>query len=506
MIIALVAIIGGIITLCVVSYTYQRNQSLDAMRNVLDNVTDLSINVVSNKFYEGTSGRDSGYDGVIFTVVTDANGNILSAGCNQSEITVSSDMLQSATQYAVGSRKDSGNVSGYSLRFLKRSFKGGYKIALADRSQEISNFYFQLRMYLFGAIFMLAVALLVIWYMAEKAIAPVDQSIQDQKRFIADASHELKTPLTVILANTDILAGDLGAPIGSKKKWLDSTKTEANRMTELVNEMLFLARADAGIQPSFHYERISLTEIMDDCVLTCESLAFENQVHLKAKIMDNVRIVGDEGKLKQVLMILIENAMKYVNRGGTIEVKLSTLPLSKMAKVSVTNTGDPIPPMKVDHLFDRFYRADEARTREKGGYGLGLAIAQNITKQHNGEVELEFSDAEQGTRFTMKVPLETNSHSRKVGEQEETGGSKPSRSLERAHRRTERRTKQEMHRRANRSAKRRKRRGEIQLVEELPAEALAEEPAETTEKPEPVPESAPENEDGIQIDWDKPIG
>lgn len=414
MIIAIIVVIGGIVTLISITYTYQRNQSLQAMNEVLDNVTDLSVNVVSNKYYGGNEDSDTAYDGVIFTIITDANGNILSAGCNQSDISVDGQMLTDATKYAINSRKENGNVRGYSLRFLRRDFKGGYKIALADRSQEQSNLYFQIRMYLFGSLILLIVAFIIIWFMSDRAIEPVAKSIRDQKRFIADASHELKTPVTVILANTDILESDQSKTIRERKKWIDSTKSEANRMTDLVNEMLYLARADAGIMPQLNFQRVNLSDIVDDCVLTCESLAYENSVHLQAKIANNVFIIGDEAKLKQVIMVLIENAMKYVDKGGSIMVDLHVFPMPRMVKVSVINSGDSIAPEKIPHLFDRFYRADESRTREKGGYGLGLSIAQNMVYLHHGNIGVEYSDAQRGTCFSVKLPMENSMRSPKI--------------------------------------------------------------------------------------------
>ncbi len=409
--IAFIVVVCGIATLCGLSYSYQKRSSLSTMEELLNTITTSNgITNVANFYYNGSRTEKSGdYNGVIFVVITDANGNILTAGCTSLQnVAVDGNMLADSSHYAVGAKKERGNVKGYSLRYLREPYKGGYKIALADRSQELSSLYFQLRMYIFGGLALLLVAFLIIYFMSGRAIQPVAKSIEDQKRFIADASHELKTPVTVILANTDILESDLNATIGERKKWLDSTKSEANRMTKLVNEMLYLARADAGIQPKFQFRHISLSDLVYDCVLTSEALAYENHVHLKAKIADNVYLIGDEAKLKQVFIVLIENAMKYVERNGTIQVNLETTPLTRVARVSVINTGEPIPADKRDHLFERFFRAEESRTREKGGYGLGLSIAQNMVEQHNGEIGLEYSDEERGTCFCIHLPMEGN--------------------------------------------------------------------------------------------------
>lgn len=412
MLICIVVVLSGIITLVSISYSYQKRQTLKYMQAALDNFVD-SATPVNNQYYSGNN-ESQAVGVLLYTIVTDSNGNILSLSVNQPcDIASNGDVLTECIYRAVRSNSDKGYVRKYSMRFLKEGFAGGDKIVLADVTQERSNLNFQIRMYLFGSIALLAIAFLIIYIMSKRAIEPVAISIRDQKRFIADASHELKTPLTVILANNDILESDLNATIGERKKWVDSTKSEANRMKQLINEMLYLARADAGIQPQFNFRRINLSNVVDACVLTCEALAFENKVNLKARITPNVRLIGDEANLKQVFMVLIENAMKYVNPGGNIKVVLEVPPMARGAKISVINSGTPIPENKVEHLFDRFYRADESRTREKGGYGLGLSIAQNIVEQHHGEIGLDYSDAEHGTCFAVRLPLESSIRSPK---------------------------------------------------------------------------------------------
>ncbi len=453
--IVLVVIVSSLSILMVLNYTYNKRQSEAAMNRMLDNATDMQLNTVDNNYFNGEEdSRYGSYDGTIFVIVTDAHGNMLSMGVNHTtSLAVDGDMIDDALDYALHAKKDTGTVSGYNLRYMKRAVSGGYQVAIADRSQELSDFYHQLRIYLIGAVVLLLFAFLLIYFMSDRAIAPVAKSIKDQKRFIADASHELKTPLTVILANTDIMATDMNATIGQRKKWLDSTKSEADRMSELVNDMLYLARADAGIQPQFNFKRVSLSDIVDDCVLTCESLAFENRVHLKAKIANDVHVIADEGKIKQVIMVLIENAMKYVNPGGTISVTLKTQPVRMLAKVSIVNTGEPIPDEKREHLFDRFYRADEARTREKGGYGLGLSIAQSMVEQHNGEIGLDYSDAERGTCFAVELPLETNAlRSPKIAGSTDTKEAKLSRAEKRAMKKADKKAKAEAERKAKLAA------------------------------------------------------
>lgn len=225
------------------------------------------------------------------------------------------------------------------------------------------------------------------------ALRPVEEAWQKQRRFVSDASHELKTPLTVVLANLDIAQKE------QSSSWLLAAQHEALRMKKLIGDMLFLARSDEGAGKKAAVP-VDLSAIADETALAFEAVAFENAQQLHTAITPRLRVSGDAGLLRQLAVILVDNAVKYTPRGGSITVKLEKL--GDKAALSVQNSGDPIPPEKLNHLFDRFYRADDARA--EGGYGLGLAIALEIAEQHGGVLKAE-SDAKQGTVFTATLPI-----------------------------------------------------------------------------------------------------
>ncbi|MCI7660258.1 sensor histidine kinase [Flintibacter sp.] len=219
-------------------------------------------------------------------------------------------------------------------------------------------------------------------------------------QFVADASHELKTPLTVILANAGIVEGHPDETVASQHKWISYIQEEAQRMKGLVEDMLFLAKHDDARQ-SAKTQVCNLSDLVTGCVLRFESVAFESGVELDSEIQPRLSIHGDLDCLERLVMILLDNAVKYAGEAGRVRLELQRR--QERAVLTVTNTGQPIPPEHLDHLFQRFYRADGSRSRKEGGYGLGLAIAHTIVQFHRGQIEVK-SDAQNGTCFTVTLP------------------------------------------------------------------------------------------------------
>jgi signal transduction histidine kinase len=235
-------------------------------------------------------------------------------------------------------------------------------------------------------------------FISRRVMRPVEDAWNLQQQFIADVSHELKTPLTVILANQRILLAHTEDTIEDQKQWVENTLVETNAMKRLVEQLLFLARSDAKM-PISEKQRINLSDTTWSVLLHLESLAYEHGITLTESITPDLQVMGDQKNFSRLLSILLENACKYA--GDDKRVALTLTKQKNSACLTVKNTGDPIPPEDMEHLFDRFYRPDKSRSSE--GFGLGLPIAQAIVKDCGGKITATSNNRE--TCFTITLPL-----------------------------------------------------------------------------------------------------
>ncbi|WP_168119526.1 HAMP domain-containing sensor histidine kinase [Paenibacillus sp. HB172176] len=235
---------------------------------------------------------------------------------------------------------------------------------------------------------------------ASRSIKPVKEAFEKQKQFIADASHELKTPLAVIQTNTDVLLANRDDTIASQEKWLNYIKQETQRMAKLTGDLLYLTEMEDARIATLHTE-YNLSDALETIMLTMEAVIFEKQLRFDYEIEPGLMTKGSAEQMMQVIMILLDNAIKYANPQGAI-----TLTLKKKqndAVLSVTNTGEGISPEHLDRIFDRFYRTDTSRSRAQGGHGLGLAIAKSIVEQHGGKLSVR-SVVGESTTFVLHLP------------------------------------------------------------------------------------------------------
>lgn len=385
-------------TICVTSYQRLVNDSQMSMRKALEDGKGAHT-----KFEIGPGpkrpDRPFPYQ-PIFCVLLDDDWNVLKLDSGDTK--VSDEVLAQAVSQIREEGKMTGTLVPLQLRYQMVLTPGGRKIAFADTSGErrsmISLILTSLLIGIGGLVAFFAISL----FLANWALRPVAKAWEQQRQFVADASHELKTPLTVILANIGILLSHKEDKIGEQVKWVEYTRTEATRMKKLVDNLLFLARSDASAVPLVKGE-CNLSDAVWNCLLPFESVTFEQGVTLESEVAPDVHIIGNEGQLKQLVIILLDNACKYAGEHGEIHCILHK-PQDNKVMLTVTNTGDVIPAESLAHLFERFYRVDKARTRESGGYGLGLSIAQSIVKHHHGKISAQ-SSAEAGTTFSVILPL-----------------------------------------------------------------------------------------------------
>ena len=290
-----------------------------------------------------------------------------------------------------------GELPDAGLLYQKRTVEGVPYVAFAD-SAYASNWQSLAVTLAIAAVAILAIFFVIAFMLSRWALRPVEEAWESQRQFVADASHELKTPLTVILANNSILQKHAQESIASQSQWVESTQVEAENMQGLINEMLELAQVES--RTGAEYEPFDFSELVNGQVLQFESVAFERGCALDAHIADGVRVNGDVQRLRKMTSTLIENALKYVDDDGTVEVTMDVQ--GQTARLSIRNTGPMISPEDLPHIFDRFYRTDKARTSGAGGYGLGLAIAREIAREHAGDIVC--ASDESGTAFTVTLP------------------------------------------------------------------------------------------------------
>lgn len=316
---------------------------------------------------------------------------------------VSDETLREVVRQALASKQSSGRCEGYAITWMKTEASWGWRIAFVDtylrgaalRAQALSSLaIFVVSM---GAVFVVAYTL------SGWVLRPVSRAWEQQRRFVSDASHELKTPLAVILANTQILQGMDGLPPDAER-WVSSTSDEATHMKSLVEDLLTLARADEqGSERAQVRKEVALSDLVERCALEFDPVAFERGCSIECSAERGLSVLGDQDQLARLVRTLVDNATKYAEGGSVVLVSLSRE--GRRARLLVNNRGDVIPPEDMAHLFDRFYRTDEARERkETGGFGLGLAIASSIVEAHGGKIGVT-STAEDGTTFTVSLPL-----------------------------------------------------------------------------------------------------
>lgn len=245
---------------------------------------------------------------------------------------------------------------------------------------------------------MLFVLFGVCFHFANRSIRPIEENWQKQKQFVADASHELKTPLAIITANTDALRANGDEKVNSQKKWIDYIQSEARRMGKLVNDMLYLAKVEDTPEDKMPFD-ISKTVL--DVIASMEAVIYEKGISFTQTIEPDIIVKGDGEKIKQVVLILLDNAAKYTNDHGHIDIIFKRL--KNHAVLSIQNTGEGIPADKLPRIFDRFYRIDPSRTQETGGYGLGLSIAKAVIERSGGRIYAE--STESSTTFTIELKI-----------------------------------------------------------------------------------------------------
>ena len=331
-----------------------------------------------------------------FTLQINTWGEVIASGNTHYDIS-DKNFIQELIQYVYTADRTMGIVEKYELKYSIISGIGVQKLCFLDISSQKIALSSLLQTSIFTGLIALTAFAFISILLARWAVKPVDRAWQQQKQFISDASHELKTPLTVIMSNTELLQAEEHDP-EDRTRFTENILSSAKKMRSLVESMLELARADNGhIRTSF--ETVDLSKTISDAVLPFEPLFFENNMLLETYIEHGIQINGSIQHLQQLTSILLDNAIKY-SEPGMVMLELRRFGRNQ-CMLTVSNPGNPIAKNDLKRIFERFYRSDTARANS-GSFGLGLSIAQRITQEHKGEIWAESNP--NGNRFCVTLP------------------------------------------------------------------------------------------------------
>lgn len=310
------------------------------------------------------------------------------------------DSVSQALNQIVSSEEDFGIINQYGLIYYRQETTDNYKLAIADVSY-LRYRLVKITLILLGIyIVSMGVFLLISVRLSKIAVRPMEQAIEMERRFVADISHDLKTPIAVVLANNSILKENPDTTVRQQKQWIESTDNAVNNMMTMINEMLTLSMLEST-EIKVAKQPVNVSQTVEKCVLQMDSVAYENGILLESDISDGVRIMANQEYAERICTGLIENAIKYEPVGGTVRIALART--KKQAVFSVQNQGSCIPPNDLPHVFERFYRSDKTRN-DKKGYGLGLSIIRRMCVMIGAKIKAE-SDEQTGTRFTVHFDL-----------------------------------------------------------------------------------------------------
>lgn len=311
----------------------------------------------------------------------DENGDTLSVNTGK----IAAIDNETAEEYAKSVWED-GSHKGFigNYRYIMSDSDEGSLIIFLDCGRSLDNFRTLLISCIAVSITGSALVLLLLILLSGRIVKPFSENYEKQKRFITDAGHELKTPLTIIDADAEILAMDIG-----ENEWLNDIQAQTKRLTELTNDLILLSRMEEE-QKAAQMMDFPLSDAAEETLQSFQNVAKAQGRTLDIHIEPMVSFCGDEKSIRKLISILMDNAIKYSQPGGNISFDLSRQ--KNQINISVYNTAEHISNEQTPYLFDRFYRTDQSRNSSTGGYGLGLSIAQAIVLAHKGKISASTSD------------------------------------------------------------------------------------------------------------------
>jgi len=331
-----------------------------------------------------------------FTLELDLRGNLIAKSGGYYDLS-DIDFLMELAALTLSSGEEIGVIEEYNLRYFLVGTPLSWRIVFADISSEQATLKSLIESCIGIGFLALCLFFAVSLLLAHWAVKPVDKAWREQKQFVADASHELKTPLTVIMTNAEMLADESFQP-EEKTRFAESTLTMSRKMRVLVERLLDLARADDGRMKTA-FSPLDFSRLTAESILPFEPVFYEKELELEAKVEQGIHVEGSAAYLRQVIDILLDNAQKYSLVPGSVEISLKKHDKGRCL-LTVSNPAEQMSAQELKDIFKRFYRADKSR-HQRDSYGLGLAIAESIAKEHRGKIWAEYT----GGRMSINLLL-----------------------------------------------------------------------------------------------------
>ena len=345
-----------------------------------------------NPFDPGGISPETPYESRFFSVLLDEDGQALQVDTGQ-VVAVDEETAVTYAQTVWASGRRSGFLGNY--RYLLCEEEQGTLIVFLDCGRSLSTFLSTLLTSVLLALLGLLAVLMLLLILSKHIVRPVAESYEKQKQFITDAGHELKTPMTIISADADLAEMECG-----ENQWISDIRRQAQRLTRLTNDLIYLSRMEEE-QPRLQPIEFPISDVAEEMAQSFQALAKSQGKELLLQIQPMLSFTGDEKAIRQLLSILLDNALKY--SADSTPLKLGLERQGRTILLTVSNpVAQPMEQEKLSHLFDRFYRTDQSRSSETGGYGLGLSIARSIVLSHKGKIRAESPD---GRTLTIVVHL-----------------------------------------------------------------------------------------------------
>jgi len=381
--ITLTAILWGMIILFAI---FNYNNTIHTATSMMDRFTSMEKRRIPDRIEPERALPDLEIEGVYFIQIE--NGKVIANEIKNTAI----------EEYALQvskKRKESGIIGKYIYR--TRQLKGNtVSVMLMENEEAIFHAHMILLCSVIIAICSFGIAYLIAKKVSKVIVKPVEDSFEKQRQFISDASHELKTPLAVIEANVDVLAGEVG-----NNKWMKYIQNEIESMNTLINNLLLLAKME-NVSLKEQQKKFDASQETEIIVSMFESMAYERKVVLQSNIAKEISFCGNPEDLHHILSTLIDNAIHHTKEQGKVNVILKKEKNELIWKVE--NEGEGIPEAEREKIFERFYRVDKARNRKEKRYGLGLAIAKSTVEKYAGKIMVDCKEGR--TTFQVDIPVE----------------------------------------------------------------------------------------------------